>query len=45
MRVKDKLPSNQSDFLLYTGADGKVKVDGFLKRVGTARGGHWEICR
>lgn len=29
--MKDKLPSNQADFLLYTDADGKVKVDVFLK--------------
>lgn len=25
--MKDKLHSNQADFLLHTGADGKVKVD------------------
>ena len=29
--MKNNLPSKQSDFLLYTGSDGKVKVEVFLK--------------
>jgi hypothetical protein len=29
--LKNNLPAKQSDFLLYTAADGKVKVDVFIK--------------
>ena len=28
---KNNLPDNQSDFLLYTGNDGKVNIEVFLK--------------